>query len=306
MTCFRPLVGYRSIDKSKTGKYPISFSKKSGYSDLQQTINCGQCIGCRLERSRQWAVRCVHESKLHIMNCFITLTYDEDHYPSDHSLSVRDFQLFMKRLRKHFSDINIRYYACGEYGEQRNRPHYHAILFGIDFSDKFLYSDGPNPTYFSPLLMKIWGKGLCVIGTVTFDSAAYVARYVTKKFLGGDVDAKKNHYRFVDPSTGEVFDVLPEFNLMSRRPGIGSGFYEKFVNDIYPRDFVRINGKKIKPPRFYDSKFEKSYPESFKKIKFDRRPDPTDLQFLANNTWERLKVREQVKELTLKQLRSSL
>ena len=151
-------------------------------------VPCGQCIGCRLERSRQWAIRCVHEASLHTDNCFITLTYSPDCLPSDGSLNHDDFQKFFKRLRKHIAPKKIRYYMCGEYGEdlqqpsKLGRPHFHACLFGLDFDDKQLYIVRDDvKLYTSATLEKIWGKGFVTIGDVTFESAAYVARYIAKK-----------------------------------------------------------------------------------------------------------------------------
>lgn len=148
------------------------------------SLPCGQCIGCRLEYSRQWAIRCMHESTLHDQSCFITLTYSDDNLPEHGTLILRDFQLFMKRLRFEFSNVKIRFYHCGEYGEKFGRPHYHALLFGIDFeADRTLYSQSKQGSklYVSDTLNKLWNKGFATIGNITFESAAYVARYVVKK-----------------------------------------------------------------------------------------------------------------------------
>ena len=131
MPCFCPLEGWRSKDRSSTGKRKIVFNPRDALRDMPVTVPCGQCIGCRLERSRQWAVRCIHEASLHEDNCFITLTYDDAHLPTDLSLNVSHFQKFMKRLRKRFGE-GIRFFHCGEYGENFGRPHYHACLFTSD------------------------------------------------------------------------------------------------------------------------------------------------------------------------------
>ena len=151
------------------------------------TIPCGKCIGCRLAHSRQWAVRCVHEASLHERNCFLTLTFDDAHLPVSGSVSVRDVQLFLKRLRKALSyqNIKIRFFACGEYGDKNLRPHYHLILFNYDFSDdrQLLRQTPYGPLYISDFLFRLWPYGFHTIGNVTFKSCAYVARYVTKKCM---------------------------------------------------------------------------------------------------------------------------
>ena len=136
MPCYNPLKGYRSRTLNASGKRSIVFNLREGYVDQPIEVPCGQCIGCRLERSRQWAVRCVHEASLYKNNCFVTLTYSDDKLPSDGSLHFDHFQKFMKRLRRFYDDSRIRFFHCGEYGEQYSRPHYHCCLFNFDFVDK--------------------------------------------------------------------------------------------------------------------------------------------------------------------------
>ncbi len=244
MACYHPLTAYRSAG----GK--IVFNPKKGYVDLPVDLACGDCQGCRLEHSRQWAIRCVHEAQMHSKNSFITLTYDPEHLPDQGSLMLEDWQNFAKRLRGKCGPF--RYFHCGEYGEENLRPHYHACIFGLDFvSDRGLWKDdGRNPLFVSPLLNQTWGLGFASVGALTFRSAAYVARYVMKK-AKGDFAAEK--YGRVDEKTGEVFFVRPEYVTMSRRPGIGSKWFSKFKSDVYPADEVVLEGKRFRPPRFYDS-----------------------------------------------------
>ena len=161
MPCYHPITAYRSItgrDKS-TGKWQIVFTKRDGYTDLEVKIPCGKCVGCRLERSRQWAIRCVHEAKMHENNCFITLTYNDKNVDKNGSLNKRDFVLFMKKLRKKYSE-GIRFFHCGEYGEEFSRPHHHACIFNFDFPDKKLYTIRQNTKlYRSDNLEKLWPNG---------------------------------------------------------------------------------------------------------------------------------------------------
>ena len=218
------------------------------------TVPCGQCIGCRLERSRQWAVRCVHEAQMHEDNCFVTLTYDDEHLPYGETLHRPDFQKFMKRLIKN-SGVKIRLFYCGEYGGETFRPHYHACLFGWRPSDPELFSVNNGFQLFtSKILSKNWKLGHASFGELTFETAAYTARYCTKKITG---KAAKAHYEWVDPDTGEIIDRVPEFSGQSLKPGIGATWLEQFGHDTYSKDEVILQGKAMKPPRFYDNTFAK-------------------------------------------------
>lgn len=295
MPCYHPLHGYRKTG----GGWTSDFSKSTG-SGNELIIPCGQCIGCRLERSRQWAVRCIHEASLYgNRNVFVTLTYSPEHLPKDGSLDYRHFQLFMKRLRKKYGS-GVRFYMCGEYGDQTARPHYHAILFNIAFDDRVPWRKTPTgyTQYRSSSLESLWGLGNCEFGDVTFKSAAYVARYIMKKVTG---DQAAFHYCDIDIETGEVLhEVKPEFNNMSRRPGIGRGWIEKFTSDVYPGDFVVVNGKRQRPPRYYDKFFEAVDPKEFDHLCLERRLETRKAS--ANMTPARLAVRERVAQANLDRL----
>lgn len=301
MPCYRPLNGFKSKDLNPSGKRSIVFNYSQGYKDMPVTVPCGQCIGCRLERSRQWAIRCHHEASLHERNCFITLTYAPEHVPEQGTLIKKHYQDFMKRLRKRFGP-NIRYFHCGEYGEKNARPHYHACLFNFDFVDKKLWkSVRGNNLYLSEALEELWPFGFSTIGDVTFESAAYVARYITKKING---DRALDHYTTYSRETGEITgERLPEYTTMSLKPGIGAGWIQKYHKDVYPNDLVIMREKEMKPPKYYDKIYDQYDATQFRKIKAkrvalakERTPD---------NTPERLSVRERVKELATKLLKRS-
>lgn len=283
MACYRPIKGYRRPDGA------VVFS---GRGDLGQCeVPCGSCVGCRLERSRQWAVRCVHESKMHDSSSFVTLTYDDGNLPKGGSLNYVDYQLFMKRLRKEFSGKTVRFYMCGEYGEQTMRPHYHALLFGVDFVDKSkigLASDGSD-LFESHTLSRLWPHGISSFGAVTFQSASYVARYCMSKVTGSKAD---DFYKSVNVNTGEVFDRVPPFNKMSLKPGIGGTFLDKYFRDVYPKGYVVINGKKVKPPKYYDKLLKKVDEDTYDHIKFTR--ELLARERFEDNTDERLEVRGKV------------
>lgn len=298
MPCFSPLEGYRAKEPNPNGKRRIVFNPAHGYVDRPVKVPCGQCVGCKLERSRQWATRCVHEAQMHDANSFITLTYSDDHLPDDYSVSVRETQLFTKKLRKRMG--RFRYFQCGEYGAELRRPHYHMLLFGMEFPDLSLYRQNAQGDciYTSKLLEEIWGKGFCTVGQVTFQSAAYTARYVMKKRTG---EAAQHHYQWVHPCTGEIVEQTPEFVTMSRRPGIGKAWLDRFRSDVYPGDFVVLNGKKVRPPKWYDTVLERDDPKLYRELKIRRKL--AGLKHADNNTRARLRVRETVQLAKLENLK---
>lgn len=301
MPCYSPLKGYRSATPTVNGKFQIVFSPKDGLVDKPMEVPCGQCIGCRLERSRQWAIRCMHEASLYSDNSFITLTYSDEHLPTDMGLRLSDFQKFMKRLRFKYGS-NIRFYHCGEYGDTTGRPHYHACLFNHDFPDKKFWTiRNGNRVYRSAELEKLWPFGLSEIGDVTFQSAAYVARYIMKKVNGDNAD---EHYTWFDRVTGEIVRRPSEYTTMSRRPGIGSGWFEKYKTDVYPHDRVIVKGQKMRPPRYYDRMYEIIAPDKLRDLKILRVKNAK--KHLDDNTSARLNVREEHTRLTIKALVRSL
>lgn len=286
MTCYHPLIAV-DISKGSSPKKVIGIIGsaeqhpdlylKAQHDEYSFIIPCGQCIGCRLERSRQWAIRISHESSLYDHNCFITLTYMDKYCPS--SLDVREFQLFMKRLRKKFGS-GIRFFHCGEYGDLNQRPHYHACLLNFDFPDKKLYyvNNGYN-YYLSESLSDLWPYGIHLISDLTFDSAGYVARYVLKKLTGD--------------SAVVYGDRKPPYVTMSRRPGIGRAWIDKYLEQTYNHDFLVINGHKCLPPKFYDRILEESHPDWFNYIKEQRSARFSDS---VDSTIDRLTIREECTE----------
>lgn len=259
---------------------------------------CGQCIGCRLEYSRQWAVRCCHEASLWDENSFVTLTYSDENLPKNKSINKDDVQKFIKRLRRSVEPKKIRYFGCGEYGEKFSRPHYHLCLFNLDFSDREVFYSGKktrwknrwkkgndNTIYTSEMLEKVWNKGFCSIGELTFESAAYVARYVTKKVNGKNVN--------------EWYEgKMPEFAVMSRRPGIGHDWIKKYSNDVYPKDFHTLNGIKMKPNRYYDSIYEKANKEKFDEIKKKRRYSGENKKYESHlRLWQKERHRKSITKI---------
>lgn len=239
------------------------------------------------------AVRCMHEASLHASSWFVTLTYSPEALTS-WSLQYRDFQLFMKRLREWRASEEgcracgpaqakrgVRFFMCGEYGEGYFRPHFHALLFGIDFPDlKVLKEVSGQTLYSSERLDKIWGNGFASLGAVTMESAQYVARYAQKSLVPGAENKRRNAQHFtLDPETGEVWPQVPEFIRMSLKPGIGAEWFKKYSADVYGRqaepglDRVVVNGVAAKPPKYYDVLLGRESEYRLEYVKFVRELD---------------------------------
>lgn len=286
-------------------------------------VPCGQCLGCRLDRRSMWAMRITHESVLPEnleRSWFVTLTYDDEHIPDDWSLRKSDYQKFLKRLRKKVGPV--RYYLAGEYGNKCchcgpdvddvvsrcdvcdvGRPHYHAILFGLDIPDLVPVGKSKDCIlYGSEWLAKIWKLGFVSVGDCTYESAGYVAGYCTKKITGPKAE---DWYNVVTPD-GESVKVLPEFSAMSLKPGIGVDWFERYKEDVFPSDEVPVPGKGIykKVPRYYAERFGRESPEELEKIK--RRRKAFMIHHKDDNTPERLETKFKVRKAQIKTLTRKL
>ncbi len=313
MACYHPRQGWL-VTRAADGKKRLKFTKPTPpyYGDkvIPQTISCGQCVGCRLNYAKSWAIRCTHEAKMHDENSYITLTYNNENLPKNNTLVKAHFQKFMRRMRKHPAIPKIRFFMCGEYGKatKKNgyiaRPHYHAIIFGYEFKDKVPEKQNKQGDilYSSKLLEEIWGKGFVTIGEVNFKTTAYVARYVTKKVTG---DKAEQHYKRLDPETGELVSIIPEYTTMSLKPGIGQTWFEAYGTDVYPSDQVIMNRKELQPPRYYDKLLESQSPATLELVKHTRQLNQKLMNKL-DQTKERLEVREKVTLNRLKQLKRDL
>lgn len=294
MPCYKPLKGYR---EGGTGKVRFGHND-SGAHALQ--VPCGRCIGCRLEYSRQWATRIMHESQGHQENAFLTLTYDQENLPYGGTLVPRHFTNFIKRYRKRLGPQRIRYFMCGEYGSQLSRPHYHAIIFGHDFPDKKIWrATETDQLYTSDELAELWPYGFSTIGSVTQESAGYVARYTTKKVNG---DLAKDHYSRIVEETGELIQIQPEYARMSRRPGIGQNWFSQFQSDVFPWDEVIVNGTPTKPPRYYDKLLKELDPDSYESVIQKREEAQNSLTAKYERHPTRLEARETVRRAKIKTL----
>lgn len=254
MPCYHPKIAQQSQKGAR-----LSFKSFSAGEPFL-TIPCGQCMGCRVMRSRSWAVRCMGEVQTSGvgLSWFATFTYAPEHNPI--TLVPRDHTLLMKRIRKEYP--GVRFFMCGEYGDQKNpvtgfgRPHFHYLFFGMDLPDRKLYaSSGGHPLFISDNLAEIWGKGFVTVGPATLESAQYVAGYVHKKRVGKDAE---QFYSVTHPETGKAFRMHPEFGRMSLKPGIGSEWFAKYYRDVYPADKVTLKGGAVvRPPPFFDVLYER-------------------------------------------------
>ena len=243
----------------------------------------------------------MHEASLHDDNCFVTLTYAEEYLPRGGTLVKEHFQDFMKRLRSRYSGRTIRYYHCGEYGEDLCRPHYHAALFNYRPNDLKPYKKkNGNMIYTSKSLEKLWNKGFVTVGDLTVQSAGYISRYVTKKIVGPQA---LDHYWGLDPRTGELFEIEPEYATMSLKPGLGKGWLDKYMTDVYPDDFIIINGSKMKVPRYYDKLFGRKDEKELQKLKVRRINEKRSRR--EDATPARLEVRRKCKEAKIRVLKRS-
>lgn len=259
MPCEKPLTAYRA---TSGGSVTFKRPQHTTYEELQ--LPCGHCILCRQEHARQWAVRITHEATLHDTNCFVTLTYDEEHVPEDGNLRYRDLQLFWKRLRKQVADL--RYYAVGEYGDKSDRPHYHACIFGQDFTEaRTILREQPTRLWTNELLRTAWGMGHVSVGALNFQTAMYTTTYITKK-LG-----YKKRYMRLDPETGELQEMIQPRAFMSLKPAIGREWLNQHGNRIYHFDEVIVDGRRQKPPKYYDRWLEKTNEGTYQEIKAKRK-----------------------------------
>jgi len=304
--CLSPLTGYHGFEKidGKKVRKGLVFRREASFSGIPIKIPCGQCIECRKEDCRQWAMRALHEKKMHPYSQFLNLTYDNASLPPDWSLDHRHFQLFMKKLRKargFEAENRIKYFMSGEYGEENRRPHYHAIVYNVCFPDKKLYgrNGAGDPLYSSRELSDLWGNGLAVFGEVTFQSCAYVAGYVLKKAKGSDA---WRAYCDVDSDGLVTREVLPEYRKMS--VGLGKSWFLKYGVHAYQHDSVIVNGKEVRPPKYYDKLYEAIDPAHMARIKRKRgrlayaaRPD---------NTTRRKRVKEVIALRRLHDLKRKL
>lgn len=288
-------------DGSRIPFYDLSAAELNDHGEVGYSllVPCQQCLGCRIDYSRKWADRIVMEQLESPPNScfFVTLTYNDEAIQKNltgfssevivdgdyvniqaATLVKKDFQDFNKRLRKFYSDHydhdGIRFFMSGEYGSKYKRPHYHVCYFNLPIQDLQLYSTNfrGDPLYTSPTLERLWGNGYVVIGELNWECAAYTARYVVKKFKGKD---SSEYYQ-------QLGNILPEFCLSSRRPGLAASYFDNHMEQIYRQDSIQLPSTEKRDghtsvPRYFDKllvRYLEAHPDceiNLEKIKSDRR-----------------------------------
>lgn len=295
MTGFR-VPGSRSLVWSRSA---------AGAAAVELQVPCGQCLGCRLSKANEWKLRCVHEAKCHQANCFLTLTYDDDHLPDDYSVSLEDYQKFLKRLRKFLGHDRVRFIGCGEYGDKGRRPHYHFIIFGYDFPDRkpWRKSASGRVSFRSETLEKLWTLGHAEVGLFSPEAAGYVARYTLKK-VSAEYGIQTRRFECVHPLTGQLVTQRREFATMSKRPALGREWFAKFAGDAFPSDFLVLNGSKMPVPKYYRKLLAAQDEIAALSLKAKRVAKAR--LHADNNTPDRLAVREAVQSRRIAMLKRDL
>ncbi|AXF52778.1 MAG: replication initiator protein [Microviridae sp.] len=331
MACFHPLRARITYDDF-LGKKVVHILKSldpDWNSPDVTPIPCGKCIGCKLDKSREWANRCLLELEYHSSAYFVTLTYNERYVPvstypgtdgvefQSYSLCRRDVQLFLKRLRKAKEPAVIRFFGAGEYGETTMRPHYHLILFGLELDDLIPYekSERGDWYYKSAFLERIWSKrmvnnrlgdvsgayeplGEVIVAEVSWETCAYTARYCTKSLNG------------FDKSVYTKFGMEPPSLYMSRNPGIGNQYFKDHP-ELYDYQYISVStstgGKKFPIPKYFDRLQQEAEEGSLDALKERRQAFArASSQLKASSTtldeFEYGDIEEQIKKRSVKAL----
>lgn len=266
MPCYHPTAAWFSRTLTKDRTFGVTFRYSDAWKDKPLDLPCGKCIGCRIRRANEWGTRCMNELRGRKgPSAFITLTYDQEHLPKDGSLDKRALQLFWKRLRK--AGHHIRYFACGEYGPQTNRPHYHAVVFGYWPEHRVLYPGNRNiPMYRSRDLEQLWPFGTSYFSPVTRENATYVAKYTLAKY-----DEKGQPRDFGERQ--------PPFLTMSTHPGIGANYARDNARALVRLDGIRLRGGQLAAlPRYYEKVLAREEPSTIRGLKTRRKEKAHDRQ----------------------------
>ena len=306
MPCTNLREAWRSDTPNESGKRPLKFIRKGESREDTVLVPCGKCLGCRLDKAQDWAIRCSHEIQMYedrgLPSSFLTLTYNEEHLPNPPSINRNDPKRFIHNLRQHVTretgttKSGIRFFGCGEYGEQLSRPHYHMLMFGYQFPDIEVHTRNQNdqPIYTSATMDRLWGKGYCTTANASYQTAHYVARYITKKINGEEAT---NHYTRTDMQTGQLYELEPEFNFSSRMPGLGYDWLQKYKKQLH-NGYVIVDGKKKPIPDYYLRKLAESELEEYSdyelyELIYQKRIQNIDT-FDPELSGDRLRVKEEV------------
>lgn len=281
MACHHPKPAYLS----REGK--ITFAKRDALPGASgfTYIRCGMCRGCKFDHARDWAIRCYHEAQLHEDSCFVSPTYDQEHLPPHGSLDKSDLQKFFKRLRK--KGVNFRYFACGEYGEKKGRPHYHIVMFGFKPSERTYWATSKNghKQWLSKIFQDCWPHGVAPWTEFHHHAARYVAHYTADKLKSyakdtPDPETGLRPYEVMDRD-GVIWNLQPEFQLQSLKPAIGLEWLEKNYREVFPADSVVMDTKEYPPPRFYYQWLKDNDPDLYQQVRKNRKAKALSEKYLT-------------------------
>lgn len=284
MACHHPKPAYLSTE----GKVTFVRREKALGSTGFIHVRCGMCLGCKADHARDWAIRCYHEAAMHEDSCFVTFTYDPAHLPPSGTLNKHDLQLFFKRFRK--QGHKIRYFAAGEYGTKKGRPHYHAILFGYRGIPTELarVSDKGHPQWRDRNITKAWHYGEATWGAFHETAASYVASYTAdklKSFAKDEPDPETGLRPYeVMGRDGVIYNLQPEFQLQSLKPAIGLRWLEKYWRDVFPADSVVMNGREYPPPRFYYKWLKENHSDVYQIVQGERKKQSASMPYETGET----------------------
>lgn len=289
MPCYRPVDAWMPLGGGQIVFREIGDSR-------QIKVPCNQCIGCRIDRREEWAIRNYCESKMHQHSWFITPTYDEEHLPLHGSLVPSHLSDFVRALRRKTRLGKLRFFGVGEYGDTFGRPHYHLLVYGPDIPDlrKVNSIHAKKDVFGSEIVSSAWGKGGVAVQRMTLGAARYCAGYVFKKMTGKAAD---EHYSRVDPVTGELVKLVPEFSRMSRKPGIGFAYLEGYWRDIFlsGNDNIVVNGRPCRVPGFFVDRMDDILSsDSLLMDEYDHRRQKAAIDRSDDSSPDRLAVREHV------------
>lgn len=292
MACHHPKPAYLSTE----GKVTFVRREKALGKSAFIHVRCGMCLGCKADHARDWAIRCYHEAQFHDHSCFVTLTYSPEHLPPSGTLNKSDLQLFFRRFRK--AGNRIRYFAAGEYGTKKGRPHYHAILFGYRARPDALVrvSDKGHPQWRDDQIQKYWHYGEATWGAFHPSTASYVASYTADKLKSyaadePDPETGLRPYEVMDRD-GVIMQLQPEFQLQSLKPAIGYSWLQKYWREVFPKDSVVMNGKEYPPPRYYYKWLKENHPAHYKLVQMNRKAKSLEIPY---ETGTRLRQKAQAK-----------
>lgn len=290
MSCHYPIPAY--LDKNGGVKF-VRKEKALGRAGFVQ-LNCGMCFGCKADRAREWSIRSYHEAQMHRASSFVTLTYRPETLPPHGSLDPRDLQLFFKRLRN--AGHTFRYFACGEYGSQRKRPHYHACIFGYLPPPKAVVasSETGNKQFVNDELTKAWGLGRATFSEFHPNAARYTAHYTAKKLLSfardtADPETGLKPYERIDLATGQTIELVHEFQRQSMRPGLGIPWLAANWREVFPADTVVMQGREYPPPKAYWKWLKEKHPHVYQEVAQKRIQSIRDRPYLPGARLEAIR-----------------